>query len=308
VKKKFSISDLRFPNGSESRRRFFTIADRKSQIANGFTLIEVLIVVTLLSLIVVALMGVFTATQKAFRGSMTQTDVLEGGRATMDLITSDLKAMSPSFGASSNVVNFCVTNYGYLSLNQPLVANTVTAERTNIQENFFILSQGNKNGVPTWFATGYAVFNSPTNLYSLYRFSTDRPMSAAGTPENLFTNDFKNFLASPNGYSHLLDGVTGLRIRAFDANGILINTNTPTIRTISLLNISGEFGYIFSSNALPASVEIEMATLEDRTLQRASVWPNNSPSQISYLGKQAGNLHVFRQSVSIPNANAAANQ
>jgi hypothetical protein len=68
----------------------------------------------------------------------------------------------------------------------------------------------------------------------------------------------------------------------------------------------GETGFYMYSNTLPAAVEIEMASLEDRTLQRASVWPNNSPAQTAYLGRQAGNVHVFRQRVTIPNASANA--
>ena len=70
----------------------------KFQIANGFTLIEVMVVVVLLSLIVVALMSVFSSTQTAFRASVTQTDILEGGRAAMDMIAQDLKEMAPSLG------------------------------------------------------------------------------------------------------------------------------------------------------------------------------------------------------------------
>ena len=53
----------------------------------AFTLIEVMVVVVLLSLIVIALMAVFNSTQSAFRASVTQTDVLESGRAAMDMIT-----------------------------------------------------------------------------------------------------------------------------------------------------------------------------------------------------------------------------
>jgi hypothetical protein len=53
-------------------------------------------------------------------------------------------------------------------------------------------------------------------------------------------------------------------------------------------------------------VEIQMGVLEDRTLQRASTWPNNSTNQISYLAQQAGKVHVFRQRVSIPNLDPAA--
>ena len=48
---------------------------------SAFTLIEVLVVVVLMSLIILALMAVFNSTQTAFRASLTQTDVLEGGRA-----------------------------------------------------------------------------------------------------------------------------------------------------------------------------------------------------------------------------------
>ena len=47
----------------------------------AFTLVEVLVVVVLMSFIILALMAVFNSTQAAFRASITQTDVLEGGRS-----------------------------------------------------------------------------------------------------------------------------------------------------------------------------------------------------------------------------------
>jgi hypothetical protein len=68
------------------------------------------------------------------------------------------------------------------------------------------------------------------------------------------------------------------------------------------------------SNTLPSSVDIEMATLEDRTLQRAESLPNNLPAsppndrRTLYLQQQAGNVHIFHQSVSIPNFDPAAYQ
>jgi type II secretory pathway pseudopilin PulG len=272
----------------------------------AFTLVEVLVVMVLLSLIVLALMAVFSSTQNAFRASVTQTDVLEGGRAAMDLITGDLREMTPSFGRSnviSGPVNFCVTNYNYAPFYQSLVASSGT--RTNVQQNFFILSAGNSNGVPMWYGTGYAVYLSPTNLYSLYRFSAGRPVASSGALSNLFYTDFRNFISVPNNYSHLLDGVLGFRIQAFDPNGGLIVTNRMNVRTNSSPDGTG---LVFYSNALPASVEIEMATLEDRTLQRASTWTNSSILQSNYLVQQAGKVHVFRQRVSIPNVDPSAYQ
>jgi len=62
----------------------------------GFTMVEILVTMVLLSLIVLALMTVFNSTQKAFRSSLTQTDVLESGRLAMGLMVGDLEAMTPS--------------------------------------------------------------------------------------------------------------------------------------------------------------------------------------------------------------------
>jgi prepilin-type N-terminal cleavage/methylation domain-containing protein len=276
----------------------------------AFTLIEVMVAMALLSLIVFALMGVFNSTQSAFRASVTQTDVLESGRAAMDLITDDLRAMSPSMDVSNGAVNFLVGDSGNGPLVQSLTASSGT--RTNLQQNIFILSQGNLNGMPTWYGTGYSVYLSPNNTYSLYRFSTNRPVAQAMAASNLFSIDFKNFLNAPNHYSHLLDGVVEFRVRAYDPNGVWINgsTNVNNVYFLPLNQGSGngETGFVMFSNALPASVEIEMATLEDRVLQRAATWPNDSPGQISYLDQQAGKVHVFRQRVTIPNVDPSVYQ
>ena len=281
-----------------------------------------MVVVALLSLIVIALMGVFNSTQAAFRASITQTDVLEGGRAAVDLMMEDLKEMSPSFGQTNllannfrGAVNFSVNNFtAYPALHQSLVGiSDPNLRRTNVVQNFFILSSGNNNGVPTWYGTGYAVYVSPTNLYSLYRFSSHQPMASANSASNLFYVGFQNFLGFPNNtnYSHLIDGVVGLRVRAFDANGQQIISNRKNIATNAMVFsgefIPGEAGCTFYSNALPASVELEMATLEDRTLQRAESIPD-STTQSNYLSQQAGKVHVFRQRVAIPNVDPAAYQ
>jgi prepilin-type N-terminal cleavage/methylation domain-containing protein len=309
VKKKFSILDWRLPAENRAGEpRFSLTENRKSKIENGFTLIEVMVAMALLSLIVIALMAVFNNTQAAFRASVTQTDVLEGGRAAMDLISTDLRAMSPSGLATNGEVNenFWVGSYGYPPLIQTLVASVSGGERTNILESFFILSRGNLGGVPTWTGTGYAVITNPPSgspLYPLYRFTTNYPVASAGAVSSLFTN-FSNFLNAPTNYSHLIDGVVGLRLHAFDVNGVLINSTGQSYGTNSVY-VSGETGYYFLSNALPAAVEIEMATLEDRTLQRAESRPPG-PLRDQYLQGQAGNLHVFRQRVTIPNVDPSA--
>src|ERR1700679_302449 len=77
----------------------------------AFSLVEVLLVVTLLSLIVLVLMTVFNSTQSAFRTGVTQTDVLEGGRVAMDMIVSDLKVMTPSGSFSNSAQSFPAANF-----------------------------------------------------------------------------------------------------------------------------------------------------------------------------------------------------
>jgi type II secretory pathway pseudopilin PulG len=288
--------------------------------AGAFSLVELMLVVGLLSLIVLALMAVFNSAQTAFRASITQTDVLEGGRATMDMMAADLRQMAPSYGASNGPANFCVTNYPvYPLLLQSLVGSGY--QRTNLLENFFILSRNNINGNDSWIGTGYAVVaNPPQGLYSLYRFTAHYPVMAYGPDfvfTNALTNTFANFLLFPTNYSHLLDGVVDLRLLAYDTNGMLIRFDQKNVTTNALfyagqqLQANGVFagvGWLFYSNALPASVDIELGVLEDRVLQRAATWPNGSQMQNAFLKLQAGKVHLFRQRVTIPNVDPSAYQ
>ncbi len=323
MKNKFSILDLPSPIGSENAPpHFLQIKNRKSEIENAFTLVEVMVVVALLSLIVIALMSVFNSTQSAFRASVTQSDVLEGGRAAMDLMAQDLKAMAPSLGQSNAVinglasggapVNFFVVVEGPTNtpLVQPLVGSSI--QRTNVLEGFFILSRQNR----TWTGTAYWVDAASTAFINpLYRFSTNMNVMS-GDSVNLY-NAFSILINNRNftTASHLTDGVVGLRVRAFDPNGAWMtgNTNVTRVKNVFFLppgygTAYGETAFYMFSNALPASVEVEMATLEDRTLQRAETWPDGSIGQSNYLAQQSGKVHIFRQRVSIPNVDPSAYQ
>jgi type II secretory pathway pseudopilin PulG len=287
---------------------------------SAFTLIEVMVVVTLLSLIVIALMGVFNSTQAAFRASVTQTDVLEGGRAAMDLITGDLRAMTPSLGVSNSTpallntgqipVNFyVVSNTATGPLIQPLVASISGTPRTNVVESFFVLSRNNQ----TWTGVGYYVDTASSNAINpLFRFSMSTNVSAVNGAAMLYYNFVHTPLTNSPPWSHLLDGVVGFRVRAFDPNGIWLTNGYSFGSSNTLKNAAffppylGEVGCYMFSNALPAAVEVELATLEDRTLQRASTWPDGSTGQSNYLAQQAGKVHIFRQRVAIPQVDPAA--
>jgi type II secretory pathway pseudopilin PulG len=289
----------------------------------AFTLVEILVAMVLMTFIVLALMTVFNSTQTAFRAGLTQTDVLESGRATMDLIQSDLQEMTPSLDYTNGAVNFCITTnlisgystspYSPLYQSLPAVINPNT-QRTNLLESFFILSRGNVNGSDSWIGTGYAVMltNSQYDLYPLYRFTTNYPVVSAN-PARLLYGDFQNFLATPTNYdsSHLMDGVVHLRVRAFDMNGAWIGDPNSTNRynniyTNYLLNVPGEAGLIFYSNAVPASVEVEMGVLEDKTLEHAESLNSSFTAQTNYLAQHVGQVHIFRQRIQIRNVDPSA--
>lgn len=266
-----------------------------------------MLVVTLLSLIVIALMGVFSGTQRAFRASITQTDVLEGGRAAMDLITGDLRAMQASGGVTNGAVNFYAVvppGYAQAPLVQSLTASSAT--RTNVLEQIFILTRENL----TWTGIGYAVDTNSADINSLYRFTASTNINV--NPVVLF-NAFYNQVNQPNGgvytnMSRLLDGVVQLTVRAYGTNGVWMNSAyTNAANFYSFPPVLGETGFLMFSNTLPASVGIELGVLEDRTLQRAESRPAG-PLRNLYLQDQAAQVHLFRQRVSIPNVDPSAYQ
>ncbi len=293
----------------------------------GFSLIEVLVVVTLLSLIILVLMTVFNSTQSAFRAGVTQTDVLEGSRAAMDLVVSDLKLMSPSDAPSNNFVlygglNFFanLNNYDNANYYLPLIQNLPGSnqQRTNVLEDVFWVSRQNINGPDSWVGTGYTVIATNSSpLFPLYRFVTNAPVSIS-TPTNLFIGfqaAIQNNAFTNNGWSHLIDGVLDFRVQPFDLNGYAMTNSyqnnggqyiTYPNTTFFLPAQYDVTGFYFISNAIPGSVEIQMSTLEDAVLRRAESFGVPGISQSNYLAQQAGRVHVFRQRVILPNVDPSA--
>ena len=316
---KFQISNFKFrirPAGASGGHGFIRNSQVASRKSTAFSLVELLMVMVLLSLIMLALMQVFNSTQRAFRASVTQADVLQSGRAAMELITADLHELRPSGGVSNGPVNFLVmsNNFAtYATMMQSLPGGTVS--RTNLLNWFFVLGQ--RNGT-TWTGTGYAV-NSATNspLFPLYRFYAETNFQAG--PGVLFIN-FTNLVTGRRwtNMSHVMDGVVHLVVRAYDANGVWIK-NSPTTYTNAqnlrfYASANGEAQFRFYSNTVPAAVEVQMGVLEDHVLKHAESLsvvgsaPSTVANQWNYLKSQSGAVHLFRQRVSILNVDPTAYQ
>src|SRR5216684_552713 len=83
----------------------------------GFTLVELLVAVTLMTFIVLGLLAMLTTTQRAFRNSLNQTDVQEAGRIATEMISRELEQMTPSLvGPAKNFMVELETNFGIAML------------------------------------------------------------------------------------------------------------------------------------------------------------------------------------------------
>ena len=311
------------PGASAGGARFFRIRHLEFALRNSpaFSLIEIMVVVSLLSLIVLALMEVFSSTQRAFRASVTQADVLEGSRAAVDLIASDLRNLTPSGDVKYGAVNFFVlaNSTYYTPLPQSLPGTYPVVYRTNLLNYFFALGRQNTK----WTAVGYIVDTSSSSpLYPLYRFYAET--NTANSPQtlyDLFANQI--YYSQFTNMSHIIDGVIHLTLRAQDPNGNWINpayTNALNAEFVSPAVSSiygsgyGEAQFYTYDNTVPAALELELGVLEDQTLARAESRgiagsaPKDVATQWQYLQGQAGTVHVFRQRVTIPNVDRTAYQ
>ena len=290
----------------------------------AFSLVEILLVVGLLSIIIIGLMAMFGQTQRAFRSSMTQVDVLESGRMVTDLIGRDLEQVTPSY--LSGTLNFYAdvpSGGGYVApFLQPLPGSA--KQRMNLIEDLFFLTKRNQE----WIGIGYFVrTNSPINgqlglspvgLGSLYRFETNAPVMSGRTPYQMFT-EFGQARANEANVSKIADGVIHFKVRCFDTNGIWITNNIPITNNFAVsTNIFAGYSYYsapvlrgeveyyaFYSNAVPASVELELGILEDRAWERFQSLPDAN-SQYRYLTNQTGRVHLFRQRIPIRNVDPTA--
>jgi len=268
----------------------------------AFSLIEVLVVVGLLAFIILGLMMMFSQVQRAYKLGTTQVDVLESGRMVVDQLNRELVQVTPSRG--SNSVNF----YTRIISTEPLLqqlSGTPGAARTNMLSALFFLTRENQR----WTGIGYLV--SDTNnvgMGTLFRYETNAPYGQ--NPAVLFAS-FTN--APLNQMSRLVDGVVQFKTRSYDTNGVWLNDIDRSNllaewpRTPALFGVGEMEYYSFSSNAIPAAVEVEFGVLEDATLAKARAYPT-ALTRRNFLTNQVNSVHVFRTRVSLRNVDPLAYQ
>lgn len=294
----------------------------------GFSLIEIMVAVGLMTVIVLGLLATFDQTTRAFKTGMGQTDVLESGRATMDIITRELEEMAPTrlvrrlsdgnIDYESGVgVNFaCQADMGPSM--QPPEQQLPGAKypRENAFQTFFFMSRHNQE----WSGTGYFVRNWD-GVGVLYRFHRTgvpamdpRAVASIYDEWQLVRRMNRQRLELSKTVSRLTEGVIHMSLTAYNPNGFLIEPfydEGPSIVVAEdpLLppEVPHGFRYAFFNKAVPAAVEIELGILESEVVEQARSIPSATVRN-NFLSEQAGRVHVFRQRVAIPNLDPSVYQ
>jgi prepilin-type N-terminal cleavage/methylation domain-containing protein len=243
----------------------------------GFSLIEVLLAVSIMTVIVFGLFSMFNQTQKALRATAKQVDILGSGRAAIEVLVEDIQAAeAPDLPLLSeltitttelpHMLGTLERTYEYEPVIQQLVDGSL---RTNMLQNVFFLTRSNLN----WVAKGYffsptANFVAPNNTRSLgfgtlFRFSSvnadltaanirDRYQPQRRLNHQLLGNlwdQYNNVLnASPLvvtnqvfnlNVSPLIEGIIHFKLQPIDSDGrpMLYTTN------FTALNQSVNFSY-----------------------------------------------------------------
>ena len=248
----------------------------------ALTLLEMMVAISLLLIIVLGLYAMFDQTQRAFRSGLTQIDVLESQRASMDIMIRELEQSGPLPGATGCTNFYTEVNPFFVPLTLPLNGGTNFYTEA---DSFFFLNRSTSN----WTGVAYLIAATSTNasdltlftngVGTLYRFSvtTNGPTINATNLVDAFLN------ASFSDYQRVADGAVHLKMRAYQPDG---TANT-----------------VFTGSLLPGYVDLELGILEPRVVEQARSIPNGAAMQ-AFLGNinQASKVHLFRQHISIRTA------
>ena len=283
----------------------------------AFSLIEVMVAVSLLSFIIVGLLAMFFQVQRAFRAGTAQADIMEGGRATMGLIMRDLQEMTacrlidiancviePSTRIDGAALDATV-NPTY----QDLPTIPPGSRRTNWFQDLTFMSRVNDK----WMATSYRVVYGENGVGALYRLMEETNRLTLFSDNSNAVRSVSFLAQAPFGsysnyYHRVVDGVVSFDVRAYDTNGLafpdidpLNAPANPNIRWSPNIRVeNNESRFEFYNNELPAYVDIELAILEPSTLAKFRGREDIGQAQaLEYLQRQIGRTHVFRQRVAI---------
>lgn len=247
---------------------------------SGFTVMEMLVSVTLLGVIVFGLYAMFSQTARALRQVTRQAEVFDGGRATMGLVAREVQEMA-AFGQEQ------VTNAFAINVSTNSQPRPGGGYQVNVLQDVFLMTRQNQD---TWTGTGYridGVTNGVGTLYRMAKTTNSESVVASG-----FFGWFEQFRIDD--FHLVAEGVIHFQLLAFDAGGRPYTNITTTNLTIAAN------GYAFGNEYLPAYVELELGILEPQALKQFKTFTDPNMAQ-AFLTRQIGRVQLFRQRLQIRN-------
>ena len=259
--------------------RRLTYPARSTAAQHGFTLLEIMVAISILAVMIVALMAMFHQTQRSLRTGLSQVDIMENGRAVMDLLGRELQQLAPS--GRDGPLNLYAQVQG--SLTQPRIGG---ANQRNVLQRYFFLSRLNDD----WLLTGYCMDTPTLGVGTLYRFERRIPF----TDTDQLHRYEKSLLSSsdcPNNSHRVADGIVHLQLRPYDVEGRISTNSTAS-------------GFTFMGSALPAYLDLEVGVLDPKTLEQFHALAENADPSLArnFLESHVGKVHLFRQRIPIRTA------
>jgi len=302
-------------------KTFSPAAGHGAPTLRAFSLMELLLSVSMMTVIVAALYAVFHQTQRALHSSLTQVDALESGRAAMDILTRDL-AQVTACGVAGGTNLLCFLSPVYTKDVRQALMNGGT--RTNHLQEIYFLSRYDRD----WIETGYRVVFASNGLGTLGRFQLKTNYYRPRYNRRPGSNQLASLASIVRTQQDMVysnfpvaQGVIHLRLQAYDGSGLPMNWYTTNRYTNYVADGSGarhflyptvvlgtnvflvkeeldptETRFAFLSNALPAYLELELGLLESKARDQFQALAG-SPMAERFLSNRAGQVHLFRQRI-----------
>lgn len=212
--------------------------------SRAFTLLELMVAVSVMTLVIYTLYALFNQTQMALRKNAAQVDVNEGGRAAMEMIVRELSQMETSGYPAITDPRTLLTYSGSKSFHSRITpgnsalllayqSDALTPEgddedlaegfRTNILQDFTFTGRGDSG----FFVTSYRVIGATNGIGTLARYQTNGTLRVTAPGQALLnkTELFNRFFFDPivsatnSLFEPIADGVIHFRISPYDQLG-----------------------------------------------------------------------------------------
>ena len=212
--------------------------------SRAFTLLELMVAVSVMTLVIYTLYALFNQTQMALRKNAAQVDVNEGGRAAMEMIVRELSQMETSGYPAITDPRTLLTYSGSKSFHSRITpgnsalllayqSDALTPEgddedlaegfRTNILQDFTFTGRGASG----FFVTSYRVIGATNGIGTLARYQTNGTLRVTAPGQALLnkTELFNRFFFDPivsatnSLFEPIADGVIHFRISPYDQLG-----------------------------------------------------------------------------------------